>query len=284
MSEHDTDASVIVDTAIAAAKTEEVDVETVHHVIVPEGAKSLVFGLERFRPQPLRKQGAVTLHTGASLAAYVNEHKELGGTRLYADVYSRTIVGVLNGHAVASPDAGWGDHSARMQLRHTPEWEAWAALNGKLVGQVEFAEHVEDRLDDIVEPAGADLLELAKTFEAKTNISFRQATVLESGERQLEYVENIDARAGTQGKMTIPKEFVLGIAPFEGTQPYKVVARLRYRIGEGRLAIGYQLVKAEDVQRAAFDDTLTEVEAATELTAFRGLPLVLPSAPLPTLV
>jgi uncharacterized protein YfdQ (DUF2303 family) len=140
------------------------------------------------------------------------------------------------------------------------------------MGQEDFAEHVEDGLDEIVDPDGAYMLELAQTFHAHTNVEFGQAVVLASGERQFTYVENTSAQAGKRGELTIPKELKLGIAPFEGTQPYKVIARLRYRLQGGTLKLGYKLVRPLDVQRAAFNDTVAWIEEDTSHSILRGIP------------
>lgn len=268
-----TETEAIVATALASAKPNTLEPGEYHALVIPEGGKLAEVDLtERFAAHPMRKTGTVNLHTGASLATYVKEHEETDATRIYADVYTRRIVGVVDGHAIGEGNPGWGQHRAVLEMRHTPEWKRWATKDGLLLGQVDFAEHVEESLDDIREPDGATLLELAKTFEAKTDIAFRSAVVLESGQRQLNYVQNIDARAGVTGDIVIPKELTLGLAPFEGSDQYKVTARLRYRITNGVLGIGYQLIRAEDVMRAAFTDTLAAVEEATGLTAFRGVP------------
>lgn len=271
------DAQAIIETALESAEPKELDLEATYLTVVPEGAIAEIHNLERYRSQPSRKRGNVELHDAASLGKYVNEHDDKSGsTALYADVYERRIVAVINGHAPAADGAdgepGWGDHCGRLQLRPTPEWLAWANLDGKLVDQVRFAEHIEDRLDDIRTPSGADVLELAKTFEAKVGVEFESAIVLESGQRQLTYKETIAARAGAAGQITIPKEITLGIKPFEGSDAYAIRARLRYRINAGALTIGIQLVKAEDVLRDAVNDTVATIESDTGLVAFSGTP------------
>lgn len=273
MTIHDNDTQSVIDVAYSAATPNVLEPGAIHAVVVPDGGHVHVEDLtERYAEHPTRKSGTVVLHDGRSLATYVKEHEVPEVTRLYADTYEKRIVGVVNGHGIGENAPGWGDHRAVLNMRPTPEWARWCSKDGKLMAQVEFAEHIEESLDDIREPDGATLLEIAKTFEAKTNIAFRSSVVLESGQRQLEYVENIDARAGNTGSLTVPKEFVLGIAPYEGSDAYRVVARLRHRITNGQLGIGYQLIRAEDVMRAAFADTVALVEAATELTAFRGVP------------
>ncbi len=263
-------AQAVIDTAISSVDPHELTPGFVGGVMVPAGAKYHEIDLSSYLPEPTRKRGTVHVHDAASLIAYAAGHAT-PATRLFADVYARTLVLVLNGHA--DDAAGWGDHKAQLVLKHTPEWSAWAALDGKLVAQTDFAEHIEDRLDDIQSPPGADLLELAQTFQAKTGVEFASAIVLESGQRQLTYKETIDARAGQAGQVVIPKEFELGLRPFEGGDAYKVVARLRYRINGGHLTIGYQLTRVEDVLRSAVNDVIEQVAEATGLGVLRGVPL-----------
>lgn len=265
------DAANIIGIATAAAQSEELR-PGVRNIVLPAGGASTILDLERFEDHPRRRHGNTEHHTAASLGAHVKDETGVPGTvsRLYADVYTRTIIGVLNGHDEAT--AGWGDHRGSLTLRHTAQWERWAAHDGKLLDQVTFAEHIEDRLDDITAPTGAEVLELAKTFQAKTGIEFESAIVLDSGQRQLTYKETIAARAGLTGQITIPKEIEIGLAPFEGSDPYRVRARLRYRLSGGNLTIGYQIVGLEDLLRAAFDDQLAIVENVTGLEAYRGNP------------
>lgn len=157
-------------------------------------------------------------------------------------------------------------------FRHTPAWKRWAAYDGRLLGQSDFAEHIEASLPDVRVPSGADLLELAQSFQANTSVRFESSRDLGSGERQLVYREQVEAGAGRAGNITIPKQFELGLAPYEGSGLYQVSARLRYRITEGRLHLGYVLDRPEDVLRAAFDDVLRQVQEQTERVALLGTP------------
>jgi uncharacterized protein YfdQ (DUF2303 family) len=145
-------------------------------------------------------------------------------------------------------------------------------LDGKMLDQSAFAEHLELGQGEIVDPPAAAMVELAKTFEANTKVQFKEAVVLESGERKLMFDQTITAKAGQKGDITIPREFTVGLAPYEGTDRFKVVCRLRYRIEEGRLRIGYAMARPEAVLEEAFRDIVTEIETATGLTAFAGTP------------
>jgi uncharacterized protein YfdQ (DUF2303 family) len=265
----ETEAQVIADTATAAATPHELDTEVIHSVVVPNGAKVEILDLEKHRKSPFDKRGAVTLFQGESLTAYVNRHKD-DQTQIYADVEAASIVAVLNDHGPVATVPGWADHRATLKLRTTPEWERWIRNDGNLLNQVAFAELIEVGYLDIVEPPAADMLELAQTFQARSKAEFRSATVLQSGQRQLRYEETIDAKAGTTGQIEIPPFFTLGIAPFEGTDPYRIKALLRYRLSEGHLSIGYILERPQDVLRSAFADIVGEVAETTSVEPLYG--------------
>jgi uncharacterized protein YfdQ (DUF2303 family) len=265
------EAQAIVDTALAAAEPSSLEAGDVASIVVPAGATLQLLDLEDKLPNPRRKQGTARFFDAASIASYVNRHKD-EATALYIDDDSYKVVAVLNGHAEDSP--GWGDHRAELYVRRTDAWKRWRDHDDQLIDQESFAEHIERNLIDIVEPAGAHLLELAQTFQATSKAEFRSAKQLANGERQFQFNEEISASGGRNGEITIPKEFVLGIAPFEGVDPYKLRARLRYRLREGRLTIGYVLDNPKDIERTAFVDMAQEVSGSTDLTSLLGIPAV----------
>lgn len=276
----ETEAEAVARVATHAARPTLLEEERHYAFVVPDGSKvETVLGpLERMSPE--RKRGTARLLDADSFAAYFLKHHEADQSDIYADPDPArpTVVGVLNGFGERQDDAdvdptlGFGDHRVQLVFRHTPAWQRWIALNDKLVNQVQFALHLEASLPDIVTPEGAQLLELAQSFQAKTKVAFESAHDIGSGQRQLVYREETTASAGTRGDITIPREFVIGIAPYEGSPPYRLTARLRYQIREGQLSIGYALDRPEDVLRAAFDDVLARVQSETGRIALLGSP------------
>lgn len=244
-------------------------------VVLPPDHEHRLLDLERFQPQPRRKQEHLELHDADSFGAYVVRHRSEERTTLYADLDRQQVIAVLNDSAKEEP--GWGDHRAHLTLKHTDPWKRWTSLDGEPLTQEQFAEHIEQGLPEISDPPAAEMYELAQTFAATIGANFRQTGKLHSGQRALHYEENIEARAGEQGDITIPKEFHLRLPVFEGGQTYDLVARLRYRITrEAKLSLSYHLVRPEDVVREAFDENLHEIESTTLITAFRGTPPVRP--------
>jgi uncharacterized protein YfdQ (DUF2303 family) len=237
--------------------------ERFHVVSTPSGGTSKVIDLEqereRFAETPRRKKGTYNVLDADSFVAYLFKHGD-NDSEVWADDTKATVVGVLDANTDGSGPR-WEQHAVAYQAKKTDAWKAWLAADGKLGSQSDFAELIEDRAIDIVEPAAADMLELAQTFQATIGVNFESSKRLSSGERQLEYRETVDAKAGKAGQLDIPEKFILGVRPFEGADAFKVIARLRYRIVDGALRIGYKLERPEDVEREAFSGVLADIQA-----------------------
>lgn len=266
----------IIDTATDAAKTEVLE-DGFAVVRATAGGETTVVDLEAAAAKraldherdgigegPMRKRGTTSLHTGESFAAYVNRH--VGNTvEVYADSFKYDVTAVLNaGQATADGGSvGWGDFRALYAAKRTTAWAAWLGLHQKgLVGQRDFAEFIEDHLGEIADPASADMLELAQTFEASLGGEFESSQRLSSGERRFVYRETIEARAGTTGELVIPNELVIVVSPFEGAEEVGVQCRFRYRIDNGSLKLGIRINNPDVVEREAFDGVVETIKGA----------------------
>lgn len=247
---------------LAAAEPHALDEASRFYVLTPaDGSTPVVVDLlertQALAPTPLRKKATVTVHTAEALVDYVARHHSLH-TEVWSDSESARILAVLNGNAIGQP--GHGDHTALLTLRKTDAWKAWEAASGKLGSQVALAELIEERAVDVVNPSSAVLLEVAQTFKGARSADFESSHRLSTGEVSFVYREQVNATAGKKGEVAIPETFELALAPYEGSPTYKVIARLRYRISEGSLAIGFVLERPKEVLLAAFNDVRAEVE------------------------
>lgn len=247
---------------------------TVYDIVDADGNHTVLDTLDLAQKR-LYKQGVFTFNELDSLIAYVKAHST-PGTSVWCDETRLHIDAVINGNLPGDDTAtaaGWEDHRAVLQLSHSPEWRRWMEHDGVLRSQADFAQHIEDGSNEIVLPEAATMLELAATLEATSSVEFKEATRLQSGTRQFRYEETVAARAGTQGTIDIPDTFELGLAPFIGAAPYRVVARLRYKITSDGLRVGYRLVRPEDVIRAAFMDNATRLtEECGGAPVYHGVP------------
>lgn len=258
--------------AMAAPKPLDSDGRFFSVIVPPDGAVEVLdleVHLEQFRETPRRKTGVFSAHTGEAFISYLEKHST-PTTEVWADLTTQSVTAVINAHDKAGADAGWGDHRLKLTLKKTPAWEAWTTLNGRDLTQAQFAELLEERARDVVQPDAATLTEIARTFKATKSVKFESDTVLSSGQVQLEYRETIEAKAGQAGMIDIPDQFTIGVAPFEGGKPYAVLARLRFSIDGGALRIKYVLDRPTEVLRVAFDEVIAFIGAGVEAPLYHG--------------
>lgn len=263
--------AAIVDVVEKANNTACYDVaENVVVQLSPPGYVRHVDDLQQFLPNPRRATSLVRLQRADALVAWLRRHKT-EATTLYVDPAALTAVAIADDHLPGVP--GWRQHRATLHWQVTPGAARWAAADRKMLDQDDFAELVESGITEIAEPAGADLLELAQSIKATTNAQFRSDRRLTSGQVQLTYVEEIDARAGKDGQMTIPASITLVYAPFFGAAARKVSARLRYRVTGGKLKLGVVIDQPEQVVLDAVDDEVQSImEAHADLLVLWGTP------------
>jgi len=231
---------------------------------------------DNYADRPRRKTGQVQLITVPSLIAYVEKHKGLG-TEVWANPAAGRFEAVLDDHIGTNEDdedtaPGWGDHRAVCVLQHTRDWKHWLSVDGRLMDQVQFAEHLEAGLHNIVRPDAADLLEVAQTLHGSRNVAWKSGARLSDGQVQLKYEEELQGRAGASRDLEIPQEFVLVVAPFEGTAAVELKASLRWRLHDGRVTLGYRLQRPDVVLRESVDLLIDQVEADLDLRVLLGTP------------
>ena len=249
--------------------------------LVPAGAKVETFDLEALEDQlaerPRRKKGTVHVQDATSFIGYLAKHG-LPESEVYADLSRMKLVGVINAHQEAVYDeadphqAGHGDHRVSLELIPTDAWKAWTGKDKTPMRQQEFAEFIEDRANDVVDPDAATMLEIAQSLIATTGVDFKSAHRLADGQGKFQYEETTQARAGHSGDIEIPGSFAISIAPFEGCPPVDLVARFRYRTGSAGLTLFYALRNPGDVARESFEAYVDTVEESIVQPLFKGRP------------
>lgn len=217
---------------------------------------------EEAQRDPDRKTGTYTVVDVPSFAAYLAKHGE-EHTEVWGSRDSAKIDAVINAHAGSEYGAHHEDHNAVLQLRHSDDWKDWANADGQWKSQVEFAEFIEDHRPNFGKPTAAEMLELAQTFRSTNRVEFGSSHRVKSGETSLQYAEVHDAKAGKKGELTIPDEISIAMPVYDQGKPYLLTARLRYRINNGQLLLGFKLNRPKDTLQSAFDDVVTDVQGST---------------------
>lgn len=249
--------------ALRAADIKYVDQTPV--VMLP--SDHVAYSLEKHLPFPPRKKGTVVLGDVSSFIGMVLREKN-AATAIYAKSPSTPgFVAVFNDHNGGTP--GWGDHRAFYDCPLSVEWKEWKRADGVKMNQEDFARFIENNLPDIAQPPAADMLEISRTLEAKKKVTFASGIRLSNGQNQLTYEEDIQGTA-SKGKLQVPEEFTIGIPVLDGGPRYAVVARLRYRIAEGKMAMWYELVRPHKIIEDAVMEVRQQIADATGVTIFTG--------------
>lgn len=239
----------------AKSTTEPTRIGTGLSVFVPPGFTHQIVDTDHLQIEPSRRKRSVTLTRTSALVDYLRRYVSPIDCTLYVTPDPPSVVGILD------DTHGWRDDRATLRWRQTTGWLRWANASGKMLDQETFANLIEEGLTEIAKPTGADLLELAQSIQATTAARFSSDRRIVSGQVQFSYVEEIDAKAGKDGKMSIPAEITLVLTPFEGAAPRPITARLRYRITQGKLSLGVVLNQPTEFVLDAVD---AEVQAIIE--------------------
>lgn len=114
------------------------------------------------------------------------------------------------------------------------------------------------------------MLRMAIDFEAKQDMRFKSALRLQSGGVDLAFVQQEDN--GTLEKMKLFDRFAIGIPVFWGDAAYRVEARLRYRVREGKLSFWFELIRSDKVLEAAANAIVDKITDAVQMPIFLGQP------------
>ena len=263
---------------------------TVEVYQAPNGSLASVKKLvDEYREAPKRREGTARMQTLESFCDHVNRFKD-GDSAVFANRDGKELFAVLDYHR--STHAGqprFGTHRTHYAFPLSDEWLAWNAKRGAQMSPGDFAEFLEDRIVDVIDPEGASdavkeygrsigchfasptkLLELSRGLSIRVGTQIKNAQNLASGETHLTFAtEHTDERGAP---IKVPGAFVIAIPVFRSSDRFEVGVRLRYRLREGAILWTYDLARLSTIFDTAFDDACNEVGAKTGLPVLRGLP------------
>lgn len=267
------DGQVIDKVLEAIRQPTKLEFDSEHQVaIVPTGMK--LEDLSRFLPPPPRIEQKVTLLTVPAFVEYVNRFKRPDSS-IFANETTGRYEAVLDYHHSAEASdfpRGDCDHTAGYLCPQSEQWLAWVGQNGKWFEQVAFAEFLETTLRDITEPPGATFLEIALQLQIHKSAEFNSEVNLDNGQTRFRYEETLRSGNKKAGDIDIPSAFTIDIPVFVDGAVFKVQARFRYRLDEGKLKLGYQLIRHSEVYQSAVKRVTAEVrQGAVDVHLYAGL-------------
>lgn len=242
--------------------------------------------------QPERRKGTAHVRDAESFTEHVNRHKGADSV-IFAnpDRTSPKLLGVYDYNPAGDDitDARYMQHRVEYSVQTSDEWKAWMGINGKPLDPRTFAEFIEDRIADVMNPGDGDakldaisdllrgswaspptLIGLSRGIEVSIASKVKHATTLASGEISVAFEEVHNDGAGQPLK--VPNLFLIGIPVFYKGDRFPIVAKLRYRVDGSSLRWSIALHQPDVAFDKAFDELCTEVEADTGLPMFRGTP------------
>lgn len=263
------EAQTIADVALRTAPPAELEPGKYYAFHTTSGVQKVDLTGPEHTGKLTRKTGTTTVRDADSFLAYWTKHHD-DASEVYADSDRLTITAVLDASTADEPR--FGGHRLHLSLRETTAWKQWTQQDNQLMDQETFAEFLEDHVPELLEPSSADMLEIAQSFQANTKVDFQSANRLSSGQRQFQYIETQTTKAGQKGQLTVPETFTIGLVPFEGSDGYKLTARLRFRIGQDKLRLGYKLDRPDEIRKTAFADVVKAIGEQIDTAVMNGTP------------
>lgn len=246
------------------------------------GAMGLKEITDPHEEEPGRVKGTITLSDAGSLIDYGNRYGTETGA-LFAAHKSHRITAVLDyfGQSTETttdepgapvdrlpPVPKFCEHFATLTLELSEEWNLWGAIDGKMMGQLEFARFLEENAIDVAEPSGADLIEICRDFHAVRAQNFRSIVRTQSGVERIEYTDENKPVSAVE----IPSSFTLKIPVYFGEEPVELKAALRWHNAGETLALGIKLIRKENLRQSEFKRISAEVAKETGYPLFMGNP------------
>jgi uncharacterized protein YfdQ (DUF2303 family) len=273
-SEPDNQAETIADLARKASVVQQVTgTDGRMYLIVPDGysAKDVTDPHGLFPRTPSYIKQRVEVQALDSLVDYVNAFKT-PHTKLFADIMANSITGLIDYHQEDAKAANVA-HAVTMALPFSEEWKLWTGIDGKLMGQLEFARFLEENHPDIVQPNAAELIEIARDLHAARSIKLTKVVRTESDNESFVMDDSTSLQSGKAGadKVEIPRQFTLSIPIYFGESPIDMTAFLRWKLEpqEG-MKLGIKMWRPEHVRQAMFKQIVTGAAERTTLTAVYG--------------
>lgn len=267
----------IIETAVREArKPFAISVKDDTHIAVPEGYK--LEDMEKFMDTPRRKRAKIALNDVDSFIIYNNRQGSLAECTIWCQAdYSQgkvSFLSILNDHGEEDGKQQWRDHTSSFTPTFSEEWKRWNAKDHETFSQVEFASFIEENLKDIAtvegSPTGAQMLEMALSFEANQDMRFKSAIRLQNGGVQMSFVQ--DDNDQTLAKMQMFDRFSIGVPVFWNGDAYQVDARLRYRVRDGKLTFWFELIRPDKVLEATTRKLIDKIKVETGKPFFFGNP------------
>jgi hypothetical protein len=236
------------------------------YAVVPEGAELVsLHDYTALAKAPQRTQRFVTLYDDKSLVGYVKRFAQ-SSTVVFADPEAFRFTAVVDYDTREYPEHGV--HRATYNCPLSDDWQAWMAINGRWLTQLELAQFVEEHARAVIKPDGADLMELARELTIDRERKFHGGVKsLQNGLISLRYDET-DKASVRGGAMEIPSLIVIRVPVFYRGVPIEQAFFLRYKLDNNTVKFRLDAHRLRETKDAAFQVAMDAI--AVELPSVPG--------------
>lgn len=231
--------------------------------VLPEGytataLPSVIYN--EYADNPHKLEASRVMYSAPSFTAYFNRFATAESIIL-ADPKNFTLSAILDYHSKELiPE--WCRHRAKLEMRTSAQLTAWLSNDGKLMGQSEFAEFLQENAGDLERPSASEMLTIARDLRATVGMSAVSNFNQQTGEVEFSYKNEVSASAGVKTqKIEIPERFELRLPLFANDAPSYVVAQFRYRAGQ-EMKLMYKLYQVQRLLEERFSGIVGEIQGA----------------------
>lgn len=266
LEDHTTEASVVSAITSLGMKPNSIELGDAEVKALAHHPHTVIKSLEHLREAPVRNRYTQVLTTLSGFCAFLGIQKteKDGKPVVFADRQALTFTGILN-HPHTGDNPAWMDRRVKVSRVISRKLSKWKERDGKKMSQEEFALFLEEHIEDIADPSGAEVLSFAETLEATRTETFKSSIVTGTGETKLTYSSE---RQGEQSSKLIT-DIKLGVPLFEMGDPYEVKVKIFHRVNDGKLIFWFNLRHLDYLIDKAwaedFDHVTTEIEDWAEI-------------------
>lgn len=273
-----------------------------HVLILPSGKRAVSVKpfLDQYRKFPERKTGLATLTDVDSFVEHV-KRTATGETVIFGD-QTLNLAKLIAVYDYNKPEADKGlarhmEHCAEYRFPHSDEWIAWHGRQGEknIMPMKAFAEFIEDRIMDVVDPTKATpkewegsigqrmqeqlgityatpsrLVSISRSLSINVNNAFEESVDLDNGVKNFTFKET---RTGSFGApVEIESAFLIRIPVFRGDKPWVIPVQFRHRVIDGKVHFFYTVYRMDLHYLESVKRTCDKVKHDTGRPLLMGLP------------
>lgn len=238
------------------------------------GELAEIKSLEELGERPLRVRERRSFDDLRGFVAYVNDYKT-DATRCFAG--KSELRAHFDYHDKDAP--AWDAHQAYYQIQPSQRWREWEGAHNRWMSQRDFADFLDSGLNEIVEPAQADVLTLVKNFRATINHDVQLEET--PGGSNLQYTRKLKSGSTKQENIDIPEHVIIEIQPYDNLSvinpmiedkekripAYKLRAKINWRLdtnhnGDNSLEFKVQILnfqRAKEETQECFRNAISEL-------------------------